>query len=85
MKDKWKGYTYEQTQRISADIELLKSRLDLLRLDVVRNSINTDDRYNEIFEMVESLYGELDLHNLALDNNRRWKAHKDILKKKGKV
>ena len=80
-KDRWKGYTYEQKGEIQQKIERLRSKLQILGGLVSNSSINLDVEYNECFELMEELYNDLDMHNLTLDNQRRWKAHKKILER----
>lgn len=82
-RDKWRGYSYEQKKDIHKKIEVLHGLLRTLYNNVTKNDIDTDTTYNKIFDMVEGLYGELDIHNLTLDNQRRWHEHKDLLRKKG--
>jgi hypothetical protein len=81
--DKWQGYTYEQKKAIQDRISVLHGLLRTLYNNVSKADIDTDTTYNNIFEQVEALYGELDIHNLTLDNQRRWQEHKDELRRKG--
>lgn len=80
-KNKWKGYTYEQKKEIQEKIARGRELFRLLHNRVTHSDIDVDMIYNELFELVESLYGELDLHNLIQDNQRRWQTEKERVKK----
>lgn len=80
-KAKWKGYTYEQKGEIQAKIQTVCNKLDVLQGLVANSSINLDMEYYDAFELMEELYGDLDIHNLTLDNQRRWKAHKKMIER----
>jgi hypothetical protein len=79
--DRWKGYTYEKKQELLSRVNDIRKLLPVLQNDITHSSTNIDVVYNEIFEVVESLYGELDIGNLTQDKNRRWKKEKERVRK----
>ena len=80
-KNKFKGYTYEEKKEIQGSIAEARELLRQLHNCVTVNDHNTDHIYFRLSEKVESLYGELDLHNLIQDNQRRERKEKERVRK----
>jgi hypothetical protein len=80
-KNKFQGYRYEQKKEIQKRIAVAREKLRLLHNCVTHSDINTDRIYNELFEVVEALYVDLDIGALAQDNQRRWREEKERVRK----
>jgi hypothetical protein len=77
-KDRWKPHTWGTTKRneIGENLEIIRGMTRALERSITRNSINMDIDYNNLFTAVDDMYKLLELDKLALDNQRRQRAHK---------
>lgn len=78
---RWKGYTYEEKKAIQEKIARGRELFRLLHNRVTNSDSDTHMVYNELFELVESLYGELDMDGLVADSRRRWRDEKEKVRK----
>lgn len=84
-KDLWRPdkWSYEKKKDILARIDKARELLEILKRNIVNNSLDTHETYNRIFDIAEGLYGDMEIGKLIQDYNRRKAAVAKLLDKRG--
>lgn len=84
-QDLWRPDKWERERKLGIirKLKRISQLCGTLGTKLMFNDIDAHEPYNELYELVESLYGDLEMDKLMQDRARRKKYVDDILEKKG--